>query len=81
MCVDHLIHPPTFLRYVGGGGVTPPKEGEGGDPPPKGEDPPPKGEDPPSIGEDRLLLSFLSWISLPFLFDPEVTKVPFLDER
>ena len=43
-----------------------PKEGGGGILPPR--------------GEDRLILSYLSWISLPFLFDPNVMKVPFLDK-
>ena len=60
-------------HLVGGGwsgtqqeGATPPEGGGGGDPPPK--------------GKDRLILSYLSWISLPFLFDPNVMKIPFLDK-
>ena len=39
------------------------------------------GGDPPLKGKDLLLLSLLSWNSLPFLFHPEVTKIPFLDRR
>ena len=32
----------------------------------------------PQRGKDRLILSYLSWISLPFLFNPNVMKIPFL---